>query len=93
MTPFWILDFGFSIRSSTSKTVLCLALWALLFALCGIAAPQQPQAKIHRVGFLSGASFASTQARIEAFRQGLRALAYAEGKNLIIEWRFARGKL
>ena len=53
---------------------------------------QQP-AKIPRIGFLSGTSLSSTSARVEAFRQGLRELGYVEGKNIIIEYRSAEGKL
>jgi len=52
---------------------------------------QQP-AKIPRIGFLSGTSLSSTSARVEAFRQGLRELGYVEGKNIVIEWRWAEGK-
>jgi ABC-type uncharacterized transport system substrate-binding protein len=51
---------------------------------------QQPT-KIPRVGHLS-AGVASDPARQEAFRQGLRELGYVEGKNIVIEWRFAEGK-
>ena len=51
---------------------------------------QQPK-KVHRVGYLSGASFSSSSmsARIESFRQVLRELGYTEGKNIFIEWRSA----
>jgi putative tryptophan/tyrosine transport system substrate-binding protein len=69
-----------------------LTLCAMLFALCPSAEAQQP-AKIPRIGYL-GANFPTTNpARIEAFRQGLRELGYVEGKNILIEYRFAEGKL
>ncbi len=63
----------------------------MLFALSLPAEAQQPT-KIPRIGFLS-ATFPSTiSVRTEAFRQGLREFGYVEGKNIIIEWRFAEGK-
>src|SRR6188508_2711354 len=72
----------------------------LLVALgaSGIAAPlgsfAQQQGKVWRVGFLA------TRARpmsldtdyVGAFLRGMRELGYVEGKNLIIEWRFAEGR-
>jgi putative ABC transport system substrate-binding protein len=70
---------------------LCL-LGAMLFAL-GSSAQAQQRSKISRVGYLSGNSPASESARTEAFGRGLRDLGYTEGKNILIEWRFADGKL
>jgi putative ABC transport system substrate-binding protein len=56
------------------------------------AQAQQPT-KIPRIGFLAGASPSASPVRYEAFRQGLRDLGYIEGQNLIIEYRYAEGKL
>jgi ABC-type uncharacterized transport system substrate-binding protein len=73
--------------------VLGLTLCALLLALCESAEAQQPK-KIPRIGFLGSlsASASSGQSREEAFRQGLRELGYVEGKNIVIEYRYADGK-
>jgi len=65
----------------------------VLFVLCGsVTAAPQPK-KIPRIAFLSAASRSTISDRIEAFRQGLRELGYAEGKNILIEYRYADGKL
>ena len=56
------------------------------------ALSQQPAA-LPRIGFLIGSTPSAMAARNDAFRQGLRELGYVEGKNIIVEWRFADGKL
>ena len=71
-----------------NRKIFRLALGALLLACTVPAAAQQP-AKIPRIAYLSGSSFSANRPRNEAFRQGLRALGYVEGKNITIEWRFA----
>ena len=61
-------------------------------ALSGVVSEAQQPAKVPRIGFL-GATYSSTNsARIEGFRQGLRELGYLEGKNIVIEYRWAEGK-
>ena len=52
----------------------------------------QPQKKIPRIGYL-GLDSRTNTFRADAFRQGLRQLGYAEGKDLVIESRSADGKL
>ena len=61
-------------------------------AIISLAQAQQPT-KFPRIGYLAPASLSALTARTEAFRQGLRELGYVEGKNVIIEWRSAEGKL
>jgi len=92
MTPFWILDFGFSIGRSERKKISSLALCALLYTLCLPVSAQQP-ARIARIGYISGTGSASNPGPyVEALRQGLRDLGYVEGKNFEIEFRGAEGK-
>jgi putative tryptophan/tyrosine transport system substrate-binding protein len=66
-----------------------ILLAVVTLAVAVIAEAQQPT-KIPRIGYLG--SSASNSARIEAFRQGLRELGYVEGKNIVIEYRYAEGK-
>ena len=56
------------------------------------SAGQQTQAKIPRVGMLSVAD-SERATHFDAFRQGLRDLGYVEGRNIILEFRLARGNL
>src|SRR5262245_42543278 len=53
----------------------------------------QQQKKIPRIGYLSLGALATAPYRTDAFRQGLRQLGYAEGKDFVIEDRYADGKL
>ncbi len=56
------------------------------------ARAQQPAAKVPRIGFL-GNSTAELEANLVGpFRDGLRALGYEEGRNIVIEYRWAEGK-
>jgi putative ABC transport system substrate-binding protein len=57
-----------------------------------LAAEAQQAAKVARIGYLA-ASLAGPPHLSEAFRQGLRDLGYVEGRNVVIEYRFAEGKL
>ena len=64
----------------------------VLLAVAAIAEAQQAK-KVPRIGYLTGSSPSARSARIEAFGQGLRELGYVEGKNIVIEYRYAEGKL
>jgi putative ABC transport system substrate-binding protein len=62
------------------------------FGVVVTGALAQQQSKVFRIGYLS--SFArptSVNSAFAAFRQGMRELGYIEGKNLVIESRFADG--
>ena len=75
-----------------SKKVICVALGAMLFALCVPAEAQQPK-KVPLIGYLSSNDPASESIRAEAIRLALRALGYIEGQNIATEYRYAEGKI
>jgi putative ABC transport system substrate-binding protein len=74
------------------KTITVLILCVMLFAFGSFVQAQQPTQKIPRVGFLSLNTTSVQKERVEAFREALRKLGYAEGQNIIIDYRFADGK-
>jgi hypothetical protein len=70
--------------------VLVPLLVALLAGPYGADAQLPP--KVHRVGFLGGASAVGYVRMVEALQHGLRDLGYVEGKNLVVEYRWADGR-
>ena len=62
----------------------------LLLAL-SVAVSAQPVARVYRIGFVHSLS-SGTSTSLAAFREGLKEHGYVEGKNLIIEARFADGR-
>jgi putative ABC transport system substrate-binding protein len=70
----------------------CAALCAMLLAFSFRLEAQQPGGKIPRIGFLGNSTAALEENLIEPFRDGLHNLGYVEGRNLLIEYRWADGK-
>jgi len=61
-----------------------------LLAVAVIADAQQT--RLPRIGYASTNYASSPGPLVEAFRQGLRDLGYVEGKNILVEYRYAEGK-
>ena len=67
---------------------------ALTFAFGGVVAQAQQPKKVPRIGFLSGRGAptpTTPDPTAAAFQQGLRDLGYTEGKNILVEYRYAEG--
>jgi len=77
-------------RASRMRRILLRAVLCGAVLAAPLASLAQQQLKVWRIGFLASDS-SSTQV-YEGFRQGMRELGYVEGKNFIIQWRFADGK-
>jgi putative tryptophan/tyrosine transport system substrate-binding protein len=72
------------------RSVIRLALYGLLI-LNFRAEAQQPK-KLPRIGYLTAGSASVAASNVEAFRQGLQQSGYVEGKDILVEWRYADGK-
>jgi putative ABC transport system substrate-binding protein len=75
----------------TNRRIARVLLLVLILLAAALAAHAQPAGKVYRIGFLGSASLSANQLRVEAFRQGLRELGYVEGRNIVIEYRWAEG--
>ena len=76
------------------KAVRLVEMLVLVLLTAPLAANAQSATKVHRLGWLSGASPPSgPDPRVEAFQQGLRDLGYVEGQNLTIEYQYAEGNV
>jgi putative tryptophan/tyrosine transport system substrate-binding protein len=76
------------------KKAVLLSILVVVGLLAGaVRAEVQQPARIPRIGILVAPSASFYSARVEALRQRLRELGYVEGKNLLIEYRYAEGKL
>ena len=67
----------------------------VLLTIALLAAPLAAEAqagRVPRIGILELASPSASVRGHKAFQQGLRELGYVEGKNIILEYRYADGK-
>jgi putative tryptophan/tyrosine transport system substrate-binding protein len=71
---------------------LSTSLVAVLFFVAPLLAEAQPAGTVHRIGFLGNSTPALEANLVGPFREGLRELGYVEGRNILIEYRWAEGK-
>jgi hypothetical protein len=75
----------------TVKTIVVLLVG---LALASVRLAEAQPTKVPRIGYVSGTGNPSDPGpNFDAFRQGLRDLGYTEGKNILVEYRYAEGKL
>ena len=76
------------------KAAALIALLIVAVLVVPVAGTAQPASSVPRIGFLAPNSPTEPQVvrSLQALRQGLRELGYAEGQNLAIEFRWAEGK-
>ena len=65
---------------------------AVVLLAVEVIAEAQQAGKVPRIGILSASAASLNPDRTEAFRQGFRELGYVEGKDIVIEYRYAEGK-
>jgi putative tryptophan/tyrosine transport system substrate-binding protein len=83
-----------NVKSKTQNLKwLGLSIIAFMLVVAGAVAQAQQTGKVLRIGFLDSSTAAGSAVLVDAFRQELSKLGWAEGKNVTIEYRFAKGKI
>jgi ABC-type uncharacterized transport system substrate-binding protein len=72
--------------------IFSVALSGAFFAYSMLAEAQQTT-KIPRIGLLNSNVPDAFRGRTDSFRQGLQELGYVEGRNIVIDYRYAEGKV
>jgi len=77
-----------------NRHYLCIVVAALCLLLLAapLAAEAQQAGKVYRLGFLGNSTAALEANLVGPFREGLRDLGYVEGRNVVIEYRWAEGQ-
>jgi putative ABC transport system substrate-binding protein len=73
------------------KRIIITLLVTFLLTTVSYAQAQQ-SGKVARIGFLGNSTAALEANLVGPFREGLRDFGYVEGKNILIEYRWAEGK-
>ena len=77
------------VTSVSRRTFLATAAGAVLAG--PLAARAQQAGKLHRIGFLGNSTAALESNLVEPWREGLRELGYVEGRDVVVEYRWAEG--
>jgi putative ABC transport system substrate-binding protein len=79
------------VRRRIARVVVAVLVLSLAGAPLAVAA--QTTGRVYRIGFLGQTSARDHAAAIAVLRRGLREAGYEEGRNLVIEYRWAEGRL
>jgi len=74
------------------RTIGFLVTLALGFPVVPLAAVAPPPTHVYRIGVLSALGTTPRDPLVEPFLEGMRALGYVEGQNLVLEYRGADGQ-